>query len=276
VKSEGDFKMNRITVFALPLFVAFLTPVGHAADSDTVSKATIEDYEARVFTSSKGDKIQYRLFIPRDYDPDTQYPLVLFHHGGGGTGDDNLRNLEGPLPFEWAGPERQAKNTCFIVSPQIPRTERREDGPSRHETMKGQIMIIHEILDSLEEEFSIDTSREYITGLSMGGTCTWISITERPKRFAAAAPVCSGYKFIGLNAQEMGRKSAQMPLWIFHGDADETVSVDYSREVVKALKDAGGNPKYTEYPGVGHNSWDLAYRDEKFIEWLFAQSLHAK
>lgn len=261
--------MYRIPLFLFLLFTAVLTPTVYAADSE----ATIEDHEAREFTSSTGDKIPYRLFIPRDYDSGTQYPLVLFHHGGGGSGNDNLRNLEGPLPFEWAGPERQAKNSCFIVSPQMPENEPRGNGLTRQESMKVHIRTIHEILDHLEEEFSIDTRREYVTGLSMGGTCTWLALTERPNRFAAAAPVCSGYKFIGLDSAEMGRKFAQLPLWIFHGDADETVSVDYSREMVKALKDAGGLPKYTEYPGIGHDSWDLAYREDEFIKWLFTQTL---
>jgi predicted peptidase len=71
---------------------------------------------------------------------------------------------------------------------------------------------------------------------------------------------------------ERGKKFAKFPLWIFHGDADKVISVEVSRKVVKALRDAGGTPKYTEYPGVGHNSWDSAYRDSKLIEWLFAQS----
>jgi poly(3-hydroxybutyrate) depolymerase len=241
---------------------------------ETVSSVTVDDYEPRVFTSSKGETIPYRLFIPRGYDADRNYPLVLFHHGAGGSGDDNRRQFEGPLPREWAGPERQAKNPCFIVAPQIPRRESRdrENRFPRTEVMREHIQTIHEILDRLEEEFFIDTSREYVTGLSMGGECTWMSIIERPDRFAAAVPICAGDKFIGMDAAERGRKFAKFPLWIFHGDADDVISVDVSREVVKALRDAGGNPKYTEYPGVDHGSWEIAYRDPELIEWLFAQS----
>jgi len=239
-----------------------------------VTGVTVDDYEARVFTSSQGDTIPYRLFIPRDYNSAINYPLVLFHHGAGGSGNDNRRQFEGPCPREWAGPERQAENPCFIVAPQIPRREsrNREDGPPRTEVMKVHIQTIHEILDSLEAEFSIDTSRQYVTGLSMGGECTWMSIIERPDRFAAAVPICAGDKFIGMEPPEMGRKFARFPLWIFHGDADDVISVDVSRRLVKALRDAGGNPKYTEYPGVNHDSWESAYRDPELIEWLFAQS----
>jgi predicted peptidase len=102
--------------------------------------------------------------------------------------------------------------------------------------MKGHIQTIHEILDSLEKEFSIDRSREYVTGLSMGGECTWMSIIERPDRFAAAVPICGGDWIIGMSAGERGKKFAQFPMWIFHGEADEVVSVEVSREAVKALK----------------------------------------
>ena len=239
-----------------------------------ITSVGIDAYEARSFTSSQGDRIQYRLFIPRDYDKAKKYPLVLFHHGAGGVGNDNRGNLEGPCPMEWAGPERQGKHPCFIIAPQIPRRERerREDGSSRNQIMKVHAQTIHEILDHLEEEFSIDRSREYVTGLSMGGECTWMSLIERPERFAAAVPICAGDRFIGMEPSEMGRKFAQLPIWIFHGDADDVISVDVSRKLVQAFKEAGGKAKYTEYPGVGHDSWSRAYRDSEFIDWLFAQS----
>ena len=138
--------------------------------------------------------------------------------------------------------------------------------------MRDNIRTIHKILDALEEEYAINKNREYVTGLSMGGECTWMSMIERPDRFAAAAPICGGDWIIGMSAEERGKKFAQLPIWIFHGEADEVVSVDVSREAVKALKSAGGNPRYTEYPGVGHDSWTRAYRETEFIEWLFAQS----
>ena len=158
----------------------------------------------------------------------------------------------------------------------MPRNEPNDNDLPRRERTNVHIRTVHEILDSLEKEFSIDANREYITGLSMGGTCTWLSLTERPNRYAAAAPVCSGYTFIGLDPEVLGKRFAQLPFWIFHGDADDVVSVDVSRNIVKELRKNGGSPTYTEYPGVGHNSWDLAYRDEEFIDWLFAQSLQSK
>ncbi len=278
--------MKLPSTFALitALFLAFPTEtkgqeiereeVEYYPEGYDISPVDVDAYEARIFTGSQGDTIPYRLYIPEDYSKDISFPLVLFHHGGGGTGNDNIRNLEGPCPREWAAPERQARNPCFILAPQIPRNKnkRGEDGRPRTDLMRMHIQTIHEILDALEKEFSIDRSREYVTGLSMGGECTWMSIIERPDRFAAAVPICGGDWIIGMSAAERGKKFAQLPMWIFHGAADDVVSVEVSREAVKALKEAGGNPKYTEYPGVGHDSWTRAYRDPELINWLFAQS----
>jgi predicted peptidase len=242
--------------------------------SEVITEVTVDDYEPHVFTSSKDDTIQYRLFVPSAYDTDKTYPLVLFHHGGGGSGNDNKRQFEGPCPREWAGPERQKNNPCFIVAPQIPRggSRDRENQTDRAEVMREHIRTIHEILDHLEAEYSIDKSREYVTGLSMGGECTWISMIERPDRFAAAVPVCAGDKFIGMSASERGKKFAGFPLWIFHGAEDNVISVEVSREVVEELKKAGGNPRYTEYPETNHNSWSKAYREPELIDWLFDQT----
>jgi len=258
--------MRRTIAF---LFVVALLVTGFLLKS--VSAVTVDDYQARTFTSSKGDTLQYRLFIPRDYDASKKYPVVLFHHGAGGSGNDNRRQFVGPLPREWADPENQKKHRCFIIAPQIPRGDQqnRQDGPSRNVQLKKHIQTIQEILDHLEKEFSIDTDREYVTGQSMGGECTWMSIIERPDRFAAAVPICAGNRHIGVDAAERGRRFAQFPLWIFIGDADN--ATEATRELVTELKKAGGNPKYTEYPGVGHNSWDKAYREPELIEWLFAQ-----
>jgi predicted peptidase len=214
----------------------------------------------------------YRLFVPREVRLDTAYPLVLFHHGGGGVGNDNVRSLEGPCAREWVGPERQAKHPCFIVVPQIPvREGGPREGRPRTDVMRVHAQTIHEILDALEAECAIDTGREYVTGLSMGGECTWMSLIERPERFAAAVPICAGDKFISMTPSELGRNFAHFPLWIFHGDADEVISVEVSRQLVQALRNAGGEPRYTEYPGVGPSCWERAYRDEELVEWLFGQ-----
>jgi len=236
------------------------------------AQPTVRDlYEARSFTDSKDYTLEYQLFIPENYDPKKKYPLVVFHHGGG---DNVMKNPGGEVLREWILPEAQDKNPCFIAALQFPGKESKSvhDGSF---TMRGHIRTFHEALDGLEKEFSIDTNREYVTGLSFGGECTWISLVERPNRFAAGVPICGTEGYSDVTVEERTEKAGHVPLWIFHGDADDVVSVDVSRNIVKALKDAGGNPKYTEYPGVNHNSWSRAYRDPELVAWLFAQERSA-
>jgi predicted peptidase len=98
----------------------------------------------------------------------------------------------------------------------------------------------------------------------MGGFGTWSLIAEKPELFAAAAPICGGGD---LNKAE---KMTKIPIWAFHGDADTVVKPELSRNMIKAIEKAGGKPKYTEYPGVGHDSWSQTYSNPEFIEWLFS------
>ena len=276
---EVDFKgtvvgkeiKGEFTIFGAKATVAGVQLSAEEAAQIAARPSIFDAYEARSFTGSKNNTLQYRLFIPENYDPKKKYPLVLFHHGGGGAGDNNKRNLESACIREWILPEAQANNPCFIVAPQFPGKESKsvQDGTF---SMRGHIQTIHEVLDSIEKEFSIDTNREYVTGLSFGGECTWMSLMERPDRFAAGVPICATDGYTGLTVAERAEQLAQLSLWIFHGDADQVVPVEVSRNIVKALKDAGGNPKYTEYPGVNHDSWSLTYRDPELVKWLFAQS----
>jgi len=121
------------------------------------------------------------------------------------------------------------------------------------------------VVDTVRKEFPIDDKRIYITGLSMGGYGTWDLIARHPKIFAAAIPVCGG-------ADESTAPTIKdLPIWCFHGAADPTVPPQRSQNMIAALKAAGGQPKYTEYPGVGHNSWDKAYAEPDLPTWLFAQ-----
>jgi predicted peptidase len=173
---------------------------------------------------------------------------------------------------DFASDEIMAKYPAFVVAPQCPEGEQWVDTPwtADSHTMKEKptepLRQSLELVESLAKVLPIDQNRLYITGLSMGGFGVWDAIQRHPDRFAAAVTICSG------GDPAYAEKIKHIPIWAFHGDADTTVKPKRSREMIDALKKAGGNPKYTEYKGVGHNSWEQTYADPKLYEWLFAQN----
>ncbi|MBI4907586.1 MAG: prolyl oligopeptidase family serine peptidase [Acidobacteria bacterium] len=231
-------------------------------------------FEARVHSGAEGKRMPYRLF--RATGTAGKVPLVVYLHGSGGLGDDNRKQLAGGNLFGshlWALPENQKKHPCFIVAPQTSfgwiryDAERTAGGPRPNPVAGfglGARMVV-EIVDALRKEFSIDEQRLYVMGNSMGGGGTWHLLAHRPGMFAAAIPVAGG------KTSDDVRNLVGVPLWNFHGDADETVPVEVSRERIAALRKAGGKPVHTEYPGVGHNVNEWAFSESAVVEWLFAQ-----
>jgi predicted peptidase len=133
------------------------------------------------------------------------------------------------------------------------------------------------------KEFGGDADRVYLTGLSMGGYGTWYLAGQFPERFAAIAPVCGGVRGPAAFPQltmsrasdpyaEIARKVARLPIWIFHGEKDASVPVEESRRMHAALRALGADVRYSEYPGVGHDSWNNAYTEPGFLPWLLGQS----
>jgi len=122
-----------------------------------------------------------------------------------------------------------------------------------------------EMLAALQSEYSIDPARILITGLSMGGFGTWDAVMRNPTLFAAAMPICGG--------GDPGKAALlkALPIWAFHGSADDIVPVAATRQMVDALKAVGGSIKYTEYPGGGHNVWGQTYADAEVLRWLIDQ-----
>ena len=228
-----------------------------------------ELFEARTFKSDAGE-LKYRLLKPKDYDTNKKYPLVIFFHGAGERGDDNAKQLVHGMG-DFASDKIRDKYPAFVIAPQCPSDKQWVNVPwsnDKHTMPKEPsqpMQLSLELLTALQKEFSIDASRLYVTGLSMGGFATWDIIQRKPDLFAAAAPNCGG------GDAEGSKTIAKLPIWVFHGDNDTAVKTQRSRDMVAALRAAGGDPKYTEYPNTGHNSWSATYSDPKFYEWLFAQ-----
>jgi predicted peptidase len=224
--------------------------------------------EKCTYTDKDGKTLPYRLLKPEKYDTTKKYPLVLFLHGAGERGKDNEKQLVHGVA-EFAKEENCKEYPCFLAAPQCPTGQGWSDfmakkgTPSKGPSEPGRLAL--DLVTALEKEFSIDPNRLYITGLSMGGYGTWDIITRNPDLFAAAVPVCGG------GDPSQAEKIAKLPIWVFHGAKDPLVKPERSREMVEALKKAGGKPKYTEYPDVGHDSWVKAYQDADMMKWLFKQ-----
>jgi len=229
-------------------------------------------FEARQYQSEDGNLLNYRLLIPEGYDPDVSYPLVLFLHGAGERGDDNSAQLTWGVT-RFAEDEIMKKYPAIVIAPQVPAEEfwahlnwRQTDLETRDEP-RMPLALSMEVLDQIIDDYPVDTNRLYITGLSMGGFGTWDAIIRYPDKFAAAIPVCGGG-----DISKAGLIS-KIPIWTFHGSLDDVVPPSLSRAMVHAIQEAGGHPGYTEYPGVGHDSWIPVYNDDYVIDWLFSQSL---
>ncbi len=209
------------------------------------------------FEERTRDEVRYRLMQPLEVRPGERYPLILSLHGGGGAGDDNVSQLRW-----WNGlmveQEWRSAHPSFVLVPQAVSGgtwgERTEVGNFKNIYIKDMIPVVLELIDALLQEFPIDSSRIYVLGSSMGGSGTWNFLKARPTFFAAAIPVCAGRPPAEVEGLE------QTPVWAFHGADDPTAPVENSRMMFEKLKDAGGAIKYTELPGVRHNSWIQAFQ----------------
>lgn len=230
-----------------------------------------------VYEDTEGNELPYRLLIPKTLDKEKKYPLVVLLHGIGERGDENEAQLKWGAK-EFATDENREKYPCFVAVPQCPISDfwasalrdMSKDFKMSEEPTQALRMAL-ELVGILQDEFpQIDPNRLYITGLSMGGFGTWEAIQRKPDLFAAAVPICGG------GDVTKAVRLTKIPIWVFHGAEDQLVNPKWSQDMVEAIKKAGGNPKYTEYPDVGHHSWIPAYSDPELFKWLFSQQKKQK
>jgi predicted peptidase len=238
---------------------------GSSLDATPTSSGAVKGFIPGSYRSPSGEAMVYRLFVPPNYDAAKKYPIVLWLHGAAGRGSDNFSQLSGgnsPGSYFWTSPENQAKYHAFVLAPQVDAAK----GWARPHTNTPPVAIrlALEILDTIDKQYSVDRAREYVVGQSMGGEGLWAALSVAPERFAAAIALC------GYGDAYMIPRVANAPVWIFQGEEDPLVPVKRAREWVAELRKAGGAPKYTEYPSIGHNVWDVAFREPGLAEWLFS------
>lgn len=228
-------------------------------------------FEARQFISESGDTLNYRIYIPEEADSTGTYPLVLFLHGAGERGSDNTAQLTWGV-WRFVQDSVQQRHPSIVVAPQAPkeqywgRIDWRENLDLTSEPSKP-LHLAYQLVNSLQEQYRIDSDRLYITGLSMGGFGTWEMLIRHPDMFAAGVPVCGG------GDVTKAHTLADIPIWAFHGAVDDVVPPRLSRDMIRGIQYAGGHPGYTEYPDVNHGSWIPAYREPKLVDWMFSKSL---
>ncbi|HEX5653365.1 MAG TPA: dienelactone hydrolase family protein [Chitinophagaceae bacterium] len=196
---------------------------------------------------------RYLLYLPDGYTNDTtqHWPLLIFLHGSGETGQDIQKvKLHGPPELV----EKGKKFPFIIVSPQ-------------NEGRFGwEIESLQKLLGHLKNTQRINPKKIYLTGLSMGGYGTWEWAMKYPEEFAAIAPVCGG------GDTTNAWKLRNIPAWVFHGAKDDVVLPVQSQNMVNASRRYGAAITFTLYPEANHNSWDSAYNNNTLYSWLLEQS----
>lgn len=214
-----------------------------------------------VYKDATGEH-KYVVFVPKSYTPDKKYPVILFLHGAGERGNDGLKQtLVGLGPIV----KQQANDFPFVVVfPQAENMKELLRGGWLAGTTDSKRAL--KILDTVIKDYSIDTSQQILTGWSMGGYGAWSLAAAHPKRWSAVAPLAGGAK------PDLAVKLKQVPVWAFHGAEDRAVLPAESTKIINAIKQAGGNPRFSEISKVGHDVWKVAYTKPLF-DWMQNPSL---
>lgn len=256
--------MKYLTYLTIIIFYLF----AQIAISQTTARFSFNKY-----INEKGDTLLYRQLFP-DADTLRRFPLIIFLHGSGERGNDNEAQLKWGV-MNFASDDNMIRYPAFVIAPQCPtnmtwsnfKREPNSTQMSLQPSPSKPMQLLIELINQIKKTLRVDTTRIYITGLSMGGFGTYDAIMRYPQIFAAAVPICGGGDISKVNT------IAHIPIWIFHGAEDPVVSPAHSMEMLQALTRAGAHPGFTQYPEVGHFSWLGAYSDPLMMAWLFRQRL---
>lgn len=224
------------------------------------------------------DTLKYRILYPENFCACESYPVVFFLHGSGERGGDNQKQLTWGADVFLDSTFRK-NHPAIVIFPQCPQGERWFDN-NNYEALREDIertemsdiqqskvsIMLDNLIDSTQKWTYVDTDRYYIVGLSMGGFGIYELLSRRPDTFAAAVPICGGGVL-----KDAKRYAENVSIWIFHGQTDDVVNVEYSRKMYDKLKSLGADVQYTEFPGVTHNSWTPAFATEGLMDWIFSK-----
>ena len=225
-----------------------------------------------------GTDYRYQVYLPPGWSADAKWPVILSLHGGGGYGSDGIKpTTEGLAPVMRRHPERFPAIAVFPQSP--------DNGTPGWQRVGGDVALA--ALDSAVREFAGDSARVALTGMSIGGNGAWHLAYHHPRRFSRLLVICgfvSGrqgvmqpifYPVLVPGVADPFRAVADAiaptPVWMVHGSADGTVSVDESRRMAAAFRELGAPVRYTELPGVDHDAWTVTYARPDVADWLLGR-----
>ncbi len=232
---------------------AFVSVIGQTFAADDGKRGFVE----KVFKDETGEH-KYVVFVPPSYSPSKPLPVILFLHGAGERGGDGRSHLN--IGFGAMLKAREANFPAVVVFPQC------ED--KRGRVLQGWLAGSPDaeralnILNQVEQDYRTDSKRRILTGWSMGGFGAWSIAAADPSRWSALAPLAGG------GQAEWAEKLKDLPIWAWHGEEDHAVLANRSRAMIDALKSAGATPRYTEIEAGDHDSWKVAYTDDRFIAWM--------
>ncbi len=239
------------------------------------------EWKKSIYEKEEMFTLPYQLFIPDDTE--TKLPLVIYLHGYGEGGTDNLvQTYPGAaMGASWFSAKAQDIQQAYILAPQtiseigwgkdegsweknyiMGSIEKRENPP-----LTKPMESFFALLDEITASYPIDPARIYIVGISMGGQGVWNAILHKPELFAAAIPICGYGDYV-----QFANRLVKLPIWAFHGDNDDIVDVQATRAMVDAIHQAGGTSallRYTEVQDGGHvEAWTEAHKDLSIWHWL--------
>ncbi len=219
-------------------------------------------YLPRTYIDAQGGKHPFFVFVPKKLPAEGRPPVMLFLHGSGERGDNNVDQLMAGI-----GPAIWKRKAAFPFVVVLPQSRTGSSWLADGDDAKWALGMLKQI----QTEFNTDPDRVVLTGLSMGGSGTWSIAATDPASWSAIVPMCA--RPAVANARAFA--DAGLPIWNFCGDQDRPETVEANRAMAAALKQSRANAQYTEYPGIGHNCWDNAYGTDELFTWMLAQTKSA-
>jgi predicted peptidase len=235
---------------------------------DIVASVTKEQFQTAQFIASDGTVLPYRLLEPSHIKSGVKYPFVLQLHGSGGIGTDNASQLD-RLAKSWAMPDVRERYQAYILIPQFP-IRSANYGPAAPDQKAESSHVLNAALE-LVKEFSsrntVDSSRIYATGFSMGGSASWLSPTLEPSLFAAIVPIS------GIAPDDSSANTFKyLPVLVLHGNADTENPITADRRFFNSIKQTGGKHIwFKEYDGLEHTLPSDIYPGFWWRDWMFSK-----